>query len=310
VEYVNRNLKTPPNDPDVAILCSTLQFYPLAFSQAVAYIRHQQRISLQGYSYSVRHYLAEYESKGELVLNTAPTISTYEQTSFVVLNITIDKMKSYHERVGSVAYSCLELFSVLNPDGIDVSFLDYFLKRIINYRSHATASEVSVDEITSAVQLLVLYSLISVQKCVATIRRVVQKVARLRIKEVQQPKNAISSVLRYLLPKKKNVVEREVELLEAILPAVQEKIEQISKSEMVQILSIMYHTLNHLSLVAQYCNLPYEVTTRLHDLYLGEEMLAFSTKYYLALKNTVGEKFVNTIAMKLEIGRSLWFLSR
>jgi len=57
-------------DPEVAVLCSTLQFYPLALSQAVAYIRHQQRISLQGHSYSVRHYLAEYEPKAEFLLKT------------------------------------------------------------------------------------------------------------------------------------------------------------------------------------------------------------------------------------------------
>jgi len=74
-----------------------LQFYPLALSQAVAYIKNQQRISLQGYSYSVRKYLAEYDS-------------------------------------------------------------GYFLKTVINDKS--TEAENSKDEMASAVQLLVIYSLI------------------------------------------------------------------------------------------------------------------------------------------------------
>jgi len=153
-QYVNRILKTPPNDPDVAELCSTLQCYPLALRQAVAYIRRQQRISLQGHSYSVRHYLAEYESKAELLLNTDKRISTYERTSVVALNVTINKMKSYNERIGYVAYSCLELFTLLNPDGIDVTFLKHLLIRIISESSMEPQG--SEKEMNAAVQLLII----------------------------------------------------------------------------------------------------------------------------------------------------------
>jgi len=234
VEYVNRILKTPPNNPDVAILCSTLQFYPLALSQAVAYIRHQQRIALQGYSYSVRHYIAEDESKGKLLLDTATKISAYEQTSFVVLSITIDKMKSHHECVGYIAYSCLELPSLKKPDGNEVKFLKYFLNGVIN--NSLNGSEDLENLTTSAVQLLALYSLISVQNFVATIHRVVQKVATLKIKE-ERPENVISRVWTYLLSKKNNT--REFEILESILAAIHEMIGNNSKSEMVHIVSIV-----------------------------------------------------------------------
>jgi len=304
-EYVNRILKTPPSDPDVGILCSTLQFYPLALSQAVAYIRHQQRISLQGHSYSVKHYLAEYESKAELILNTTPKISTYEQTSLVVLNITIDKMKSHHEHVGHVAYSCLELFSFLNPDGIEVTLLKYFLKRIINERSKQP--DESEENMTLAVQLLVYYSLISVQNCVATIHRVVQKVTGLRINETQRLETVPSSNGH----SKKNDT-REIEILESILPTIQEKIYTIGKSEIVHILSIMDHTVNHLSLVTKYCQLYYDASCRLDILRMDEVLLTFSTKYHSTLKNSFGEQHVSTvlILMKWQIGKSLWQIGR
>jgi len=43
------------------------------------------------------------------------------------------------------------------------------------------------------------------------------------------------------------------------------------------------------SLIAQYCELPVAVTCKLYTLRMGEELLAFSTKYHVALKNSVGD---------------------
>jgi len=102
---------------------------------------------------------------------TTPMISKYEQTSFVVLNLTIDKMKRSHERVSYVAYSCFELFSFLNPgwNWCDISHL--FLTKI------------------SAVELLVFYSLISMQNSVATMHRIFQEWTRLQMKAEQRPED-------------------------------------------------------------------------------------------------------------------------
>jgi len=79
VEYVNQRLNSQQQmDSDVDLLCSTLLCDPLALSQAVAYIRHQKQVSFEGPSYSIRHYLAEYECKGEYLLNKALQVSTQE----------------------------------------------------------------------------------------------------------------------------------------------------------------------------------------------------------------------------------------
>jgi len=174
-------------------------------------------------------------------------------------------MQSHQERVGYVAYSFLELFSFLNPDGIEVTVLKYFLKQIINQRSNKP--EESEENMTLAVQLLVHYSLNIIQNCVATILRVVQKVSRLGINETQR----LETVPFSNGHSEKNGT-REIEILESILPAIQEKIHTIIKSEMVHILSMMDHTVNHWSFVAKYCQLYYDASCKLDIFRMDEAM--------------------------------------
>jgi len=307
VEYVNRSLNSrKPIDPDVDLLCSTLQCYPLALSQAVAYIRYQKQISHEEDSYSIRQYLAKYESKGDSLLNKPLQISTYEKTSFVVVNLTIDKLKTHHGRIGSVAYSCLELFSLLNPVGINVKFLKRFLKLIVNENS-AVLEDVEED-MTSALQLLVIYSLISIKKFITSIHRVVQKVIRIRTQRKQRSERDSSSPTKNLGSEKNYA--REIEILELVLPTIHPWIDQNSKSEMVQILSIMDTTLDHGHLVAKHLKLPSEVCSQLFFLRMGKELFTFSTKFHSAMNNSIGENHPTTLAMKHAIGKSLHYLGR
>ncbi|OXA59202.1 Nephrocystin-3 [Folsomia candida] len=291
VKFVNKSIRIPQLDDDVKKLCKVLQNFPLALSQAVAFIKQQQRISLQGEGYRISHYLAEYNTKGKQLLSQKLQLSDYENTTLIALNVTIEKMRKDHGRCGNIAYYLLELVSLLNPDGITVKHLENLLLQILPVDLYQAIKQ--DNEMTPVVQLLVIYSLVKVNNFVVTIHRMVQKVTRVR---TQEEENGVPPV---------QLNTRETKILNDLLIHVNPKVNKNTKSEMIHILSIMYHTGKYVYLVRTYSTIPNKVYNQLVILSMFREGYEFAVKFFTLLQNTMGEHSFDTLAMQHTIARSL-----
>jgi serine/threonine protein kinase len=169
VEFVNTVLECmDPSDEDCLALCETLQNFPLALQQAVAYIR--ENFELLGYT--IEKYIKEFQTtKAKLLLDfdhTENTDDTYEWTTLITWNISLEKISSTNDRAMDVMHT----IAFLPADNICIQFV----KSLLN-----NGDENEFDD--SIFILPQKYSMYTLQKGLISVHRLVQKVIQISLRD-------------------------------------------------------------------------------------------------------------------------------
>jgi ABC-type cobalamin/Fe3+-siderophores transport system ATPase subunit len=113
--YVNESLLRVQSPELVSDLCVTLQNHPLALSQAVDYIKSQQRSSIND-NYSIEDYLNTFRSQSSKLLKHK--VLDENTTVFHTASISMEIIAKKHGEAGKVAISLLRRLAYFDPDGV------------------------------------------------------------------------------------------------------------------------------------------------------------------------------------------------
>lgn len=123
MEMVQKGLSfsTSIETVEISKLCDSLQNFPLALQQVIAYIVVKRRSSLKGKSYGVIDYLKEYEKTAKNLLGhkLSKLFNKYDKTTLTTWSITTDTITN-NFKYGRHAIALLDNLSYLNPDAIEI----------------------------------------------------------------------------------------------------------------------------------------------------------------------------------------------
>ena len=178
------NIKNGKQKEDIKDLAEQLNFFPLALQQAVAYISVQhKRLRLVGSKFEISSYLKMYREKTREVLNfefPEDSDNDYTKTVFTTWNMTLHKIK--HKENGSDALEILNIISYFAPEHIPT---EMFLNIISDK-----------ENLASAIELLMQYSMINSKNTLLNVHQLVQKVTRMHLKEQNREKEILINALR------------------------------------------------------------------------------------------------------------------
>ncbi|OXA36827.1 hypothetical protein Fcan01_28409 [Folsomia candida] len=253
-------------------LCIRLGCYPLALQQAIAYIKHQRNISLEGDSYNISNFLAVFDIQPQDLLDTTLNQSQYGKSALKTISMSIT---SLHVSSGENAILLLQLISLMKPDEIAVDFL---LTRMSNL------FEISLDDIEDGLRMLKTHSLIISSNRVLTIHRLVQDVTRYLMKSEYE--QHIRRILTNLV------------------------IKGWSRSEIGHAVQIWKHAANMDSVVRDHSAFPVKLVGRLLKLSLFNEAYEFALLNVDILKHSLGENNRDTLRMERELATSIGWMDR
>lgn len=187
MEFIKKalNIQDGSQEDDVRNLANTLQYFPLALQQAVAYINVKDR-SLRNLSskFDMRNYLKHFAAMTKDLLDFPfPESSTdpYTKTTFTTWKMTIDKIRN-NANCGKEATEILEIMAYFSPDDIPPEmFWSLF----------------SDEKIADAVDLLKQYSMVKdgfLQNLI-NIHRLVQEVIRLELRQSSNEEQTLRKAL-------------------------------------------------------------------------------------------------------------------
>ncbi|MBD0392044.1 tetratricopeptide repeat protein, partial [Wolbachia endosymbiont of Pentalonia nigronervosa] len=189
IEFIKKALKIEDNaqNQGIARLAETLQHFPLALQQAVAYIAVKDEVLRNvGSEFKISDYLKSYEEKTKELLKfqfPEDSDNIYTKTTFITWKVTLDGIKQKEN--GDKAIEILNIISYFAPENISTNM---FLSLIKNQ-----------EDLGSAVHLLKQYSMVSSgqEQTTLNIHRLVQQVTRIKLTE--QNKAEIIDKAFYLL---------------------------------------------------------------------------------------------------------------
>jgi hypothetical protein len=177
----------------------TLQCFPLALQQAVAYIKQtDEKLKCSKQKFEIADYLKRYEEKARKLLNynfPEDNNNCYTKTTFITWEVTLEKIKQ--NKYGQQALEVLETIAYFAPDNIPISI---FLELVKG----------DTEKLGSMLQLAAQYSMLNLEQGVINIHRLVQQVLRLRLQEQQIEKETLRKSLEYTI---KPIKERNAESL-------------------------------------------------------------------------------------------------
>ena len=133
-------------DQEIQKLVETLQMFPLAIQQAVAYIADQRVTG----DFGINNYLQEYEEKTKESLDSElfrGIDNEYEKTTFMTSQVTVDKIK-INGQCGQLALKIFYIMALLAPDNIERKIL-------------LPLAEGDEGKLKSSVRMLVRYSIVN-----------------------------------------------------------------------------------------------------------------------------------------------------
>lgn len=183
LEYVSKALIDPEylhkdSREDKEKLVEKLQKFPLALRQATAHINYQRK---EGTFY-IADYICKYNSFQKEILDsdlfTRDILNEYKETTFTTWRVTVAAINNC-EAEGELALTILHIISYFDPEHIrrDVFF---------NLKFSSSTEKMDVQDVTSAVRLLVNYSMLesNFQQSVLSIHRLVQEVIKIDLENV------------------------------------------------------------------------------------------------------------------------------
>ncbi|UPA54715.1 NB-ARC domain-containing protein [Wolbachia pipientis] len=152
IDFIRKALgiKDGSQENEIKNLAETLQHFPLALQQAVAYIKERD-IALKnvGLRFEISDYLKRYKEEAEKLLDfefPEDSNDSYTETTFITWRITINKIKDNAE-YGQQAKEILDIIAYIASDNIPV---EMFL-----------GLERNREKLGDAIQLLKQYSMIN-----------------------------------------------------------------------------------------------------------------------------------------------------
>ncbi|WP_353269700.1 NB-ARC domain-containing protein [Wolbachia endosymbiont (group A) of Myopa testacea] len=152
IDFIRKalDIKDGSQEHEIKNLAETLQHFPLALQQAVAYIKERD-IALKnvGSTFEIVDYLKRYKEETEKLLDfkfPKDNNDNYTETTFITWRITIDKIQDNLE-YGQQAKEILDIIAYIAPDNIPV---EIFL-----------GLESNKEKLGDAIQLLKQYSMIN-----------------------------------------------------------------------------------------------------------------------------------------------------
>ena len=190
VEFIKKELEVSDESQEKEIrqLAKTLQYFPLALQQAVAYIKHtdEKLKNVVKDKFKIIDYLKRYEQNARKLLNfNFPENSNncYIKTTLITWEVTLEKMKQKEH--GRQALEVLETIAYFAPDNIPTKI---FLE----------IAKWDIEEMGSIVELAAQYSMINLEQGVINIHRLVQQVIRLMLREQQREKDTLKRAIKLL----------------------------------------------------------------------------------------------------------------
>ena len=208
IDFIRKALgiKDGSQENEIKNLAKTLQHFPLALQQAVAYIKERE-IALKnvGLKFEISDYLKRYKEETEKLLDfkfPKDSDNSYTKTTFITWRITIDKIKDNPE-YGQQAKEILDVIAYTAPENIPV---EIFL-----------GLERNREKLGDAIQLLKQYSIINSgeEQSSVNIHRLVQQVTRIELEKQGKDK----------------VVKKTFELLKESFPYGSDKLEDYAKKQ-------------------------------------------------------------------------------
>ncbi|CAL8068597.1 unnamed protein product [Orchesella dallaii] len=226
IEFVKTGLKIEDDSQDDIIqqLVKTLQYFPLALSQAISYISQQQTLR----KYEIERYLEEFKACSMKLLNfelKSSEVNTYTKTTFTTWKMTTDVI-SKDKECGEEAIRILSMISYFEPDKIPTKIFtadimdkpepvpdmermieilepimsNPFLSRFLANDNDNTNFSYSPEKNEKALHLLVKYSMVNVNPEVEAIsvHRLVQKVNRIQLRATKFEEETLEHSLRLL----------------------------------------------------------------------------------------------------------------
>ncbi|WP_264707211.1 tetratricopeptide repeat protein [Wolbachia endosymbiont (group A) of Acrocera orbiculus] len=221
IDFIRKALgiKDGSQENEIKNLAETLQHFPLALQQAVAYIKERD-IALKnvGLKFEISDYLKRYKEEAEKLLDfkfPKDSDNSYTKTTFITWRITIDKIKDNPE-YGQQAKEILDIIAYIAPDNIPAKM---FL-----------GVERNEEKLGDAIQLLKQYSMINSgeEQSSVNVHRLVQQVTRIELEKQGKEK----------------VVKKTFELLKESFPYDSDKLEDYAKKR--QLLPHLEAFLSHI----------------------------------------------------------------
>ncbi|MBA8757777.1 tetratricopeptide repeat protein [Wolbachia pipientis] len=221
IDFIRKalDIKDGSQENEIKNLAETLQHFPLALQQAVAYIKERD-IALKnvGLRFEISDYLKRYKEEAEKLLDfkfPEDSNDSYTETTFITWRITINKIKDNAE-YGQQAKKILDIIAYIASDNIPV---EMFL-----------GLERNREKLGDAIQLLKQYSMINSgeEQSSVNVHRLVQQVTRIELEKQGKEK----------------VVKKTFELLKESFPYGSDKLEDYAKKR--QLLPHLETFLSHI----------------------------------------------------------------
>lgn len=221
IDFIRKalDIKDGSQENEIKNLAETLQHFPLALQQAVAYIKERD-IALKnvGLRFEISDYLKRYKEEAEKLLDfkfPEDSNDSYTETTFITWRITINKIKDNAE-YGQQAKEILDIIAYIASDNIPV---EMFL-----------GLERNREKLGDAIQLLKQYSMINSgeEQSSVNVHRLVQQVTRIELEKQGKEK----------------VVKKTFELLKESFPYGSDKLEDYAKKR--QLLPHLEAFLSHI----------------------------------------------------------------
>ncbi len=169
-------------------MAKTLQCFPLALQQAVAYIKQtDEKLKHVEQKFKIADYLKRYEEKARKLLNynfPEDNSNCYTKTTFITWEVTLEKIKQ--NKYGQQALEVLETIAYFAPDNIPIKI---FLELVNG----------DTEKLGSMLQLPAQYSMFNLEQGIINIHRLVQQVLRLRLQEQRNEKETLIKALEFII---------------------------------------------------------------------------------------------------------------
>ncbi|WP_410542264.1 tetratricopeptide repeat protein [Wolbachia endosymbiont of Tetranychus urticae] len=190
IEFIKKALRmeNSKQDEDIIKLAETLQYFPLALQQVVAYIREKKKeLRNVGLEFTINDYLQRYEGKTRELLNfpfPEDSDDNYTKATFTALKVQLDAVEKREN--GNKAIEIINVIAYLAPENIST-------KMFLSLRSNK-------EELGSAIGLLKQYSIVNVEQeqVVLSVHRLVQQVTRLYLDEQGKAEETIDQAFNLL----------------------------------------------------------------------------------------------------------------
>lgn len=272
---------------EIQELCGILENYPLALRQAIAYIKMEK--SMKDNLYGISTFLEEYKSRGTETLGQLPKLVEYQETVLTVWNMTIARIEQRYGDTGRDALHILEMLAFINPEGIAPLLLKTFLVSSFH-------EDFEGFRVEAGIHLLYQFSLIQKSGDIISIHRVVQQIARERVRHL--PAEKVSEAFTncgFNCKCQSNLCSfwEGVEILEC------------DEKSIMQILEVWKHTCEDESIVAAFPTVAIKIFDRMAQLSMVQDSLQFAKTSYDVLEKVLGKVDYNCMEMGRREGIAL-----